>query len=114
VHFLFLTIAWALAAQTQGLHANSAAANFQRGAKLYVSYGCYECHGYEGQGGRAGPRIAPGPIPFSSFSKYLRHPSGQMPPYTNEVTSDQDLSDIYAFLTTIRQPPKAKDISILN
>ena len=31
----------------------------QNGAKLFVKYGCFECHGREGQGGAAGPRRQP-------------------------------------------------------
>jgi cytochrome c len=111
---IWMTVS-ALAAQTgPAVGPGSPAGDSQRGKKLYVSYGCYECHGYEGQGGRAGARIAPGPIAFPAFSKYVRQPSRQMPPYTIKVATDQDLSDIYAFLRTIPRPPSAKSISILN
>ena len=33
---------------------------------LYVNYGCYQCHGYEGQGGEAS-RIAPTAYPLETF-----------------------------------------------
>jgi mono/diheme cytochrome c family protein len=34
--------------------------NAENGRRLYVRYGCYECHGFEGQGGgSAGPRLGP-------------------------------------------------------
>ena len=46
--------------------------------------------------------------------KYVRHPSGAMPPYTAKVASDQDLADIRAFLATMPDPPPLKSIPILN
>jgi mono/diheme cytochrome c family protein len=86
--------------------------NAESGKKIYSSYGCYECHGYAAQGG-AGARLAPRPIAFATFSRYVRRPTGQMPPYTAKVVSDQELADIYAFLVTIPPPPAANTIPIL-
>ena len=86
--------------------------NAENGKKIYSSYGCYECHGYAGQGG-AGARLAPRPIAFATFARYVRRPTGQMPPYTAKVVSDQELADIYAFLVTIPAPPAANTIPIL-
>jgi mono/diheme cytochrome c family protein len=90
--------------------------NVEHGKKIYVSYGCYECHGREGQGstGTRAPRIGPPPIPLEAFIAYVHHPLNDMPPYTAKVASDQDLTDIYAFLKTIPKPPPAKDIPLLN
>jgi ubiquinol-cytochrome c reductase cytochrome c subunit len=94
--------------------ANAPAGNAENGKKLYTNYGCYECHGREGQGGSAGARLAPRPIPFSVLVMYVRHPAGQMPPYTSKVVTDAELADIYAFLKSIRPPPPAKSIPLLN
>ena len=67
--------------------------NAEEGKKLYASYGCYQCHGYEAQGSNAtGPRLGPRPIAFAAFSRYVRQPTGQMPPYTTKVVSDADLA----------------------
>jgi mono/diheme cytochrome c family protein len=101
---ILLTIASALAAQTPSA---------QNGKKIFDSYGCYQCHGHDGHGG-AGARLAPNPIAFAAFTKYVRQPTGEMPPYTRKVVSDQELADIYAYLQTIPQPPAAKSIPILN
>ena len=91
------------------------AGNAENGKKIYSSYGCYQCHGLEAQGGQGtGPRLGPRPIAFAAFTLYVRHPSGQMPPYTSKVVSDQDLSDIYAFLQSRPQPKPAKDIPLLK
>jgi mono/diheme cytochrome c family protein len=88
----------------------------QHGKKIYESYGCYECHGREGQGAMQtrAPRIGPPPIPLEAFISYVRHPLNEMPPYTAKVASNQDLTDIYAFLKTIPKPPPGKDIPLLN
>lgn len=91
------------------------AGNAQKGQQLYTSYGCYECHGREAQGSTAtGPRLAPRPIAFAAFTKYVRGPSGQMPPYTAKVVSDADLADIYAFLQSRPQPPAADSLPLLK
>ena len=84
------------------------------GKKIYTSYGCYQCHNYEAHGGRAGPRLAPNPLPFPAFSRYVREPTNQMPPYTPTLVSDQELADIYAFLRTIPAPPAVDSIPILR
>ena len=77
------------------------------GKKLFVKYGCYECHGREGQGGVAfGPRLAPSPMAYAAFVRYVRAPRGDMPPYSDKlITSEQDLADIHAFLAS--RPPAA-------
>jgi mono/diheme cytochrome c family protein len=92
-------------------HAEAATA--ERGKKLFVSYGCYECHGRAAQGG-VGPRLGPDPLPLAFIEKYVRHPTGSMPPYTEKTVSNADLASIYAFLKSLPQPPKAKDIPLLN
>ena len=100
---------------TAALYAQTPGGNAQKGKQLFQSDGCYQCHGREAQGGPGtGPRLAPKPIAFANFTKYVRHPAGQMPPYTARVVSDEDLSDIYAFLSSQPQPPPAKTIPLLN
>jgi ubiquinol-cytochrome c reductase cytochrome c subunit len=110
---LGLTIA-AASAQTPAPQANAApAGNVETGKKLFVSYGCYQCHGYEAQGSSAtGPRLGPRPIAFAAFSRYIRQPTGQMPPYTAKVVSDADLTNIYAFVQS--RPAPATNIPLLK
>ena len=89
--------------------------NAEQGKKLFVSYGCYQCHGYEAQGSSAtGPRLGPRPLPFASFARYVREPSGQMPPYTIRVASETDLADIYAFVQSRPAPPPLQSIPLLK
>jgi len=102
-----------IAAFASVLLAQTPTGNAPNGKKIFESYGCYQCHGYEGQGG-AGARLAPRPIAFAQFSKYVRQPTDQMPPYTKKVVSDQELADIYAFLQSIPQAPAAKSVPLLN
>jgi cytochrome c553 len=86
-----------------------------KGKRLYTTKGCYECHGYQGQGSTAaGPRIAPAPIPKDAFVAYVRQPSGEMPPYTERVISDAELADIRAFLATIPKGPNSSEIPLLK
>jgi ubiquinol-cytochrome c reductase cytochrome c subunit len=95
--------------------AQAPAANGEAGKKLFVSYGCYQCHGYEAQGSSAtGPRLGPRPIAFANLSKYVRAPTGQMPPYTAKVLPDADLTTIYAFLQSRPVPPAVEDIPLLK
>jgi mono/diheme cytochrome c family protein len=83
----------------------------ENGKRIFIKYGCYECHGREGQGSAVtGPRVGPDPVPFEVFTQYMRKPAGEMPPYTDKVLSDQDLIDIYAFLRSLPQPPRVNTI----
>ena len=85
------------------------------GKRLYMKDGCYECHSLQGQGSMAsGPRIGPDPIPFSALVSYLRHPAGDMPPYSNRVMTDQELADIYAFLESLPTAADSKTIPLLQ
>jgi cytochrome c553 len=97
------------------LTAAAPAGNAETGRKLFVSDGCYQCHGYEAQGSTAtGPRLGPRPISFAAFSRYVRQPTGQMPPYTNRIVSDTDLAHIYAFLRALPEPPAVQSIPLLK
>ena len=119
--FVVLTIGAAGAgAQTPAAPAQTAspgtapAGNAEHGKRAYMDYYCYACHGTVGQGGRDGARIAPNPPALATITRYVRKPSGQMPPYTSKVLSDQDIADIYAFLRTIPPPLPVKSIPLLN
>ena len=111
---LLIVMASLLIAQTPAGQNTAPAGNVENGKKIYASYGCYQCHGYVGQGGAAGVRLTPVPLNWPNFTKYVRHPAGQMPPYTAKVVSDQELADIFAFLQSIPKPPDVKSIPILN
>jgi len=92
------------------------AGNAENGKKLFVRDGCYECHGYLGQGAAqtGATRIGPPQRSFDGFLSYVRKPANNMPPYTVKAVPDKDLADIYAYLKSIPMPPKGKDIPLLN
>ena len=91
-------------------------ANDKNGQHFYIAYGCYECHGLQGQGSSqtGGSRIGPQEIPFSSYVAYVRQPTGQMPPYTPKAISDAQLADIYVFLRSRPKAESSKNILLLN
>ena len=60
------------------------------------------------------PRIGPPQLSLESFISFVRHPTNQMPPYTTKAISDQDLTDIFAYLKSIPLPPKGRGIPLLN
>jgi len=94
----------------------SSSSSIKNGERLFTKYGCYECHGSQGQGSTqtGGTRIGPPQISLSAVLSYLRHPTGQMPPYTAKTVSDEEITDIYAFLKSLPQPTASKDIPALN
>jgi mono/diheme cytochrome c family protein len=110
---LFLSFAVARAQQPSD---NPPSGNAQNGKKLFMSDGCYECHGRQGQGAAqtGAARIGPPQLSFDGFQTYVRSPKNQMPPYTAKALPDQDLADIYAYLKSIPMPAKGKDIPLLN
>jgi mono/diheme cytochrome c family protein len=95
---------------------SSLTGNAQNGNRVYTSDGCYECHGRVGQGAQqtGAPRIGPPALTIDAFARYIHAPTGNMPPYTSKVVSDQDVADIYAFLKSVPPAPAAKDIPLLN
>jgi mono/diheme cytochrome c family protein len=112
--FLFAST---VAAQTPAPSATASApkGDATNGKKLFANYGCYQCHGYAAQGAAAtGPRLAPRPIAFTAFSRYIRRPTGDMPPYTAKVVTDQDVADIYAFLLAVPQPPPIESVPLVK
>jgi len=89
--------------------------NVDNGKKLYLSHGCWTCHGTVAHGGGgSGPRLA-GRLPaWPAFSTAVRRPTDEMIPYTEKVISDQELADIYAWLRSIPAPPPVTSIPQLK
>ena len=83
------------------------------GRVLFDAYGCFQCHGHEGQGGAA-LRIAPSLYPFEVFSQLVRRPSNEMPAYSPVLLSDDDLQAIYRYVRSMPEPPALADIPMLR
>lgn len=82
------------------------------GRDLYMTYQCWQCHGYEGQGGAA-PRIATKDYPLAAFTQFVRHPN-LMPAYTPNLLSVEQLRRIYEYVRSIPEPPALEDIPALR
>lgn len=84
------------------------------GQSAYEIYGCFQCHGYVGQGSFAGLRLAPNPMPYEDFVDVVRRPYNVMPAYSPKVLSDQTMAEIYAYLESIPEPPPLDAIPLLQ
>ena len=117
---LIAAAAWSVAAHAQAPAPAAArptqtvTGNAEAGKKLWVSYGCWQCHGYEGQGGAAGPRLSARNLAFAGFAAYVRRPANQMPPYTEKVVSNEDLVNIHAFIQSRPAPPAVAAVPLLK
>jgi mono/diheme cytochrome c family protein len=88
--------------------------NADNGKRLFLSKGCWECHGFAGQGGRDGARIGATSLTVQGVIRYVRRPTGAMPAFTDKVITDQELTDIYAYLKSLPPVKAAKDVPLLN
>jgi ubiquinol-cytochrome c reductase cytochrome c subunit len=91
-----------------------AAGSAEKGKVAYVKHGCWQCHGFMGQGGVTGPKLAPNPMPVEALSAFVRNTNGAMPPYQKAILPDADLADIHAYLQSLPKAPDYKSIPLLN
>jgi ubiquinol-cytochrome c reductase cytochrome c subunit len=96
------------------VHAQSDVAAAEKGKAAFVQNGCWQCHGFLGQGGVAGAKLAPEPKPLEYYNVFVRYSNGPMPPYSEKVLSKQDLSDIHAYLKSIPKGLDYKSIPLLS
>jgi len=100
---------------TAAVQAQTKAGDAANGKRLFRRDGCYQCHGYAGQGGLAGARLAQTKLTQAAFTAFVRNPApGSMPPYRAPLISDQELADVYVYIKTFPEPPVAKSIDMLN
>jgi mono/diheme cytochrome c family protein len=93
------------------------AASAENGKKAFVAHGCWQCHGFEGQGSIAtsnGKVLSHTELPFESFEAFVRSTNGAMPPYREAILSSADMADIYAFLQSVPKPQDVGTIPLLK
>ena len=83
------------------------------GYRDYVELGCWQCHGFQGQGGRASPLTAR-LLPYEAFANQVRRPRNIMPAYTQNVLSEDRLRSIYSYLEQIPESPDPSEIPLLS
>jgi mono/diheme cytochrome c family protein len=111
-----IRIALVVAASVLGCNA-AFAASAENGKKALIAHGCWQCHGFEGQGSVAtsnGKVIAHTELPYESFEAFVRGTNRQMPPYSETILSSADLADIYAYLQSVPKPPEVSSIPLLK
>ena len=99
--------------------------NAVNGKALYYAYGCYACHGYNGETG-ARPFVGRwGNLSTEqTFLSFLRGranvapltPSTSMPNFSQASLSDKQAKDIYAYIRTFKSsaPSDLKDAAALS
>src|SRR5215813_441370 len=87
----------------------------KNGKRLFEAKACYECHGWQGQGGLAGPRLAQTKLNLQGFRNVLRNPPpSQMPPFRAAVLKDSEIADLFAFIQSLPAPAKPESIPLLK
>ncbi len=109
----FIASLFAIDSGARATEQRAAPSRVAHGRQVYVAEGCYQCHGYSGQG-TSGPRLAPNPLPIELFTRQLRNPLNVMPVYTRVVLPDADLADIYAYLNSVPGPKSVAEIPLLR
>jgi ubiquinol-cytochrome c reductase cytochrome c subunit len=109
-------LALVLCGLAQGAAAQATASDIETGRQLFMSNGCYTCHGTVGQGSvrSGGPRLAPEPYPFEAFKAMVRNPRESMPRFDPRFLSDEQLLAIHSYLAAVPKGPSAKDIPQLS
>ena len=96
-----------------GLGSMSSSAS-EKGKQLFVKHGCWQCHGFLGQGGGvAGPALVPHVMPLEAMNNFVRNSNRAMPPYKEAVLSDADMKEIHAYLVALPKPADPKSIKLL-
>jgi mono/diheme cytochrome c family protein len=88
-----------------------------KGKAAFIQHGCWQCHDFAGEGSVAtsnGKVIARTKLPLDAFKAFVRTTDGQMPPFRAPVLSDEELTNIYAYLQSLPAPKAVSDIPLLN
>jgi ubiquinol-cytochrome c reductase cytochrome c subunit len=86
----------------------------EKGKQLFVKHGCWQCHGFVGQGGVAGPALVPEVIPLEAMTNFVRNSARAMPPYKEAILPNADISEIHAYLVSLPKPADPNTIPLLK
>jgi mono/diheme cytochrome c family protein len=113
---LFLALLLISAAPVVFAQDKAPAGSSEPGYQAYMKYQCYTCHGTVGQGADrgTGPKLAPTPVSYPTFTSQVRAPRQDMPAYRKPFVSDEELAEMYAYLLSIKPSPAAKDLPLPN
>jgi mono/diheme cytochrome c family protein len=111
--FLALAGVMGIAVTATAWAQNAPGGNAANGKMLFEHVGCYQCHGFAGQGGAAGPKLVPA-LEFEPFALQLRMPRQLMPPYSPQALSDQQVADIHAFVKSLPGPVNRANVPLLQ
>ncbi len=114
--FILLSqLAWPAYAQekTFDFHGEINDADHPTGYREYVENGCWQCHGFQGQG-MAGPALAPNPLPYEAFAALVRKPVNVMPAYSPALLSDEQMRRIHQYLQSIPKAPDPDSLPLLS
>jgi ubiquinol-cytochrome c reductase cytochrome c subunit len=93
------------------------AASAENGKTAFVTHGCWQCHGFQGQGSVAtsnGAVLSNTVMPFEAFESFVRSTNRAMPPFSEKILPSADLADIYAYLQSVPKPPDVNSIPLLK
>lgn len=108
-----LVLSCAAAAATGALAPQAPSA--KRGRTIFVEKGCYACHGYNGQGGVTGPKLAPDPMELEVLKSFIRNAGPtQMPAYSQHLVNDAEAAHIHAWLASQPRTKSPADIPLLS
>lgn len=112
--FAFVVISLPVSAQeTLDFHGPIDDSAHPDGYREYVEMGCWQCHGFQGQGGPS-PKLVGPLMPYDGFANQVRLPRNVMPAYSPNILSDETLRQIYSYLQNVPESPDPSEIPLLS
>ena len=78
-------------------HTEPPAGDAARGQSLWAQSACATCHGAGAEGAQGGPALVHTPLSLSDVTGLVRRGTVNMPSFSEQQVSDQDLQDMYAW-----------------
>jgi mono/diheme cytochrome c family protein len=98
---VMVVLSLTLAACGGSSSASEPAGDAAAGQQTYASLPCIGCHG-ENAEGNVGPKLSGYSGGYDRFHSVVRNGEDSMPKFTTDDVSDQQLADIYAWVTSVK------------